>query len=159
MRGHWPRLCCQAIYVTVTRLLYFSVNFASGLPGSPLPKDPRRIYHVTIMPCYDKKLEAARDELAVRINPQDGSICMEDGLGQQQGSAVQSASLHGHGIEDAMEVDGTAGSGGGTDTVLVPEVGCTVVVQMYWRTVLLGMQDHHPMQNAAEPGQHSNRYM
>jgi len=27
--------------------------------------DPARIYHVTVMPCYDKKLEASRDDFLV----------------------------------------------------------------------------------------------
>jgi hypothetical protein len=27
--------------------------------------DPRKVYHASVMPCYDKKLEAARDELAL----------------------------------------------------------------------------------------------
>jgi hypothetical protein len=28
-------------------------------------EDPRRLYHATVMPCYDKKLEAAREELTL----------------------------------------------------------------------------------------------
>ena len=27
--------------------------------------DPRRLYHATVMPCYDKKLEAVREELTL----------------------------------------------------------------------------------------------
>ncbi|CAL0309127.1 unnamed protein product [Lupinus luteus] len=32
---------------------------------------PEEIYHVTVMPCYDKKLEAARDDFAFQLEPHD----------------------------------------------------------------------------------------
>lgn len=34
--------------------------------------DPARLYHCTVMPCYDKKLEAARGDLAL---PGVSSLC------------------------------------------------------------------------------------
>jgi hypothetical protein len=35
--------------------------------------DPAAIYHVTVMPCYDKKLEASRDDFVV---PGGCATCM-----------------------------------------------------------------------------------
>lgn len=34
---------------------------------------PEDIYHVTIMPCYDKKLEAARDDFIFAVDPGGGT--------------------------------------------------------------------------------------
>ncbi len=36
--------------------------------------NPSRLYHATVMPCYDKKLEASRDELTVNGLPE---VCCE----------------------------------------------------------------------------------
>lgn len=32
---------------------------------------PEEVYHVTVMPCYDKKLEAARDDFVFDLEPHD----------------------------------------------------------------------------------------
>ncbi|XP_039053716.1 protein NAR1-like isoform X2 [Hibiscus syriacus] len=34
---------------------------------------PEEIYHVTVMPCYDKKLEAAREDFVFQVESNDGS--------------------------------------------------------------------------------------
>ncbi|KAE8709119.1 stress-associated endoplasmic reticulum protein 2-like isoform 1 [Hibiscus syriacus] len=34
---------------------------------------PEEIYHVTVMPCYDKKLEAAREDFIFQVESNDGS--------------------------------------------------------------------------------------
>lgn len=39
---------------------------------SQVARRPEDIYHVTIMPCYDKKLEAARDDFIFAVQ-RDGS--------------------------------------------------------------------------------------
>ena len=44
----------------VKRLLAPHLLRQSG--GAP---DPSRLYHATVMPCYDKKLEAVREELTL----------------------------------------------------------------------------------------------
>ena len=38
-----------------------------------LGRDPASIFHVAIMPCYDKKLEASRDDFNV-----PGAACLPD---------------------------------------------------------------------------------
>lgn len=30
---------------------------------------PEEVYHVTVMPCYDKKLEASRDDFVFQLDP------------------------------------------------------------------------------------------
>lgn len=36
---------------------------------------PEDIYHVTVMPCYDKKLEASRDDFVFGVESQsDGTV-------------------------------------------------------------------------------------
>ncbi|KAK9664461.1 hypothetical protein RND81_14G043400 [Saponaria officinalis] len=39
---------------------------------------PDEIYHVTVMPCYDKKLEASRDDFVFEIENQDGDLVNGD---------------------------------------------------------------------------------
>ncbi|XP_044460706.1 protein NAR1-like [Mangifera indica] len=39
---------------------------------------PEEIYHVTVMPCYDKKLEAARDDFVFQVESQE--TCNNEGL-------------------------------------------------------------------------------
>ena len=34
---------------------------------------PERIYHVTIMPCFDKKLEASREDFFDQVAPKEAS--------------------------------------------------------------------------------------
>lgn len=34
---------------------------------------PEEIYHVTVMPCYDKKLEASREDFVFQAEPNDGN--------------------------------------------------------------------------------------
>ncbi|XVF28043.1 hypothetical protein REPUB_Repub14bG0161400 [Reevesia pubescens] len=38
---------------------------------------PEEIYHVTVMPCYDKKLEAAREDFVFQVESDDGSHANE----------------------------------------------------------------------------------
>ena len=38
---------------------------------------PQEIYHVTVMPCYDKKLEAAREDFVFQAESNDGSHANE----------------------------------------------------------------------------------
>lgn len=66
-----------------------------------------KVYHVTVMPCYDKKLEAARDELAVAVGVGGGG-----GGGGGAGSAAAAAAA------------GTTAAGATTATPLEPEVDC-----------------------------------
>ncbi|XP_074320988.1 protein NAR1-like [Silene latifolia] len=39
---------------------------------------PDEVYHVTVMPCYDKKLEAARDDFVFEMEYQDGDVVNGD---------------------------------------------------------------------------------
>lgn len=39
---------------------------------------PEEVYHVTVMPCYDKKLEAARDDFVFQVESEDGIHEKED---------------------------------------------------------------------------------
>ena len=39
--------------------------------GRCLGRPPEAIYHVAIMPCYDKKLEASREDFATAGQPQE----------------------------------------------------------------------------------------
>jgi hypothetical protein len=70
---------------------------------------PGRLFHVSIMPCYDKKLEASRSELTLQLPEAAGS---------------STSGSHGAGGGD-MEVDVAASGepgGSGRGVVGVPEV-------------------------------------
>ena len=62
-----PRTCFR---LTLTKDCFFRVKSAQQLMGSLvktyLPRklgiDPARVSHITLMPCFDKKLEASRDD-------------------------------------------------------------------------------------------------
>ncbi|KAJ4980769.1 hypothetical protein NE237_031606 [Protea cynaroides] len=41
---------------------------------------PNNVYHVTVMPCYDKKLEAARDDFLFSMEPQGDTVPEDAGL-------------------------------------------------------------------------------
>lgn len=41
---------------------------------------PEDIYHVTVMPCYDKKLEAARDDFVFQADSDAESITEVDSV-------------------------------------------------------------------------------
>ncbi|KAL3521831.1 hypothetical protein ACH5RR_014665 [Cinchona calisaya] len=41
---------------------------------------PEDMYHVTVMPCYDKKLEAVRDDFAFQVEPQGEKISEVDSV-------------------------------------------------------------------------------
>ncbi|KAG9144816.1 hypothetical protein Leryth_022767 [Lithospermum erythrorhizon] len=41
---------------------------------------PEDLYHVTVMPCYDKKLEASRDDFVFEVNPQGEQISEVDSV-------------------------------------------------------------------------------
>lgn len=43
------------------------------LIGENLLHRPDEIYHVTVMPCYDKKLEAARDDFVSEVESKEES--------------------------------------------------------------------------------------
>lgn len=49
------------------------------LIGEYLFNRPDEIYHVTVMPCYDKKLEAARDDFVFQLDSQE-EIYRDEGL-------------------------------------------------------------------------------
>lgn len=36
---------------------------------------PDKVYHVTVMPCYDKKLEAAREDFVFSMDGEGENIC------------------------------------------------------------------------------------
>ncbi|KAJ1968580.1 Cytosolic Fe-S cluster assembly factor nar1 [Dispira parvispora] len=42
--------------------------------GTSIPWTPERIYHVCIMPCYDKKLEASREDFQLADDPQTKEV-------------------------------------------------------------------------------------
>eukprot|EP00955_Chlamydomonas_euryale_P068272 360072-Chlamydomonas_euryale.AAC.2 len=66
-----PTPCCHAALQAVigslvkgrlaARLGCSGTGATSGTGGH----EARRLYHATVMPCYDKKLEASRDELSL----------------------------------------------------------------------------------------------
>lgn len=41
---------------------------------------PKDIYHVTVMPCYDKKLEAAREEFVFQVDSDTEKITEVDSV-------------------------------------------------------------------------------
>lgn len=41
---------------------------------------PEDIYHVTVMPCYDKKLEAVRDDFVFHVEPQGEKMSEVDSV-------------------------------------------------------------------------------
>ncbi|KAM0755175.1 iron hydrogenase [Meredithblackwellia eburnea MCA 4105] len=45
-----------------------------GIVGARLEKRPEEIYHVTVMPCYDKKLEASRPDFTTSIPSSDNPL-------------------------------------------------------------------------------------
>jgi len=72
---------CSVIVGSISRSMVALVSSFSFVPGKHLPQDgfgigqsnctalsffqhltPDQIYHVTVMPCYDKKLEASRPD-------------------------------------------------------------------------------------------------
>jgi len=55
----------QIMGVLVKQFLADKLN----IPGS-------RIYHVTVMPCYDKKLEASRDDFFSKLNNAQDVDCV-----------------------------------------------------------------------------------
>ncbi|GFR40619.1 hypothetical protein Agub_g1200, partial [Astrephomene gubernaculifera] len=66
---------------------------------------PGSLYHVTVMPCYDKKLEASRDELTT-------TVTTVGAVGSSVGAATD---------DDSMVVDGGDGQQGAAK---IPEVDC-----------------------------------
>ena len=57
--------CAQAVMGTVVKRHL----------AARLGHDPASIYHVAIMPCYDKKLEASRDDFHLPGAPRDRLLC------------------------------------------------------------------------------------
>lgn len=57
--------------------VYYSMQ-VSHLIGQYMFNRPDEIYHVTVMPCYDKKLEAARDDFVFPLESQE-VLCEDEG--------------------------------------------------------------------------------
>ena len=56
-----------------------------------LKLDPASIYHVAIMPCYDKKLEASRDDFNLPGAPWGGYMRLVLLLAQRSQPALQAS--------------------------------------------------------------------
>ena len=69
--------------------------------------DPRRLYHVAVMPCYDKKLEASRDDFAVELGGE------EEAAPSRDADAVMREADDGEGNGEGAP-DGAAGPGPGS---------------------------------------------
>lgn len=110
-----------------------------GLVKGPLAAaweaTPGSLYHVSIMPCYDKKLEASRDELTTSLlhiaqddNDSSSGGGGRDGGGDGDGTASSMMMMvDGTGpaeVPDAVMVEGSEGQGHRQGQQRVPEVDC-----------------------------------
>ncbi|KAJ1649845.1 Cytosolic Fe-S cluster assembly factor nar1 [Dispira simplex] len=53
---------------------FYHQHLSPGRAGTPIPWTPDRIYHVCIMPCYDKKLEASRKDFQLADDHQSKEV-------------------------------------------------------------------------------------
>lgn len=61
--------------LSTTCISSITVGFAFYLIIEHLASRPEDIYHVTVMPCYDKKLEASRDDFVFGVESDgDGAV-------------------------------------------------------------------------------------
>ncbi|KAG2444101.1 hypothetical protein HYH02_009043 [Chlamydomonas schloesseri] len=80
---------------------------------------PDTLYHVTVMPCYDKKLEASRDELTTSTAE---AAAVAAG---QQGAAAGGSDMEVDGEDGAAAAGAVAVAGGGASTSgRIAEVDC-----------------------------------
>ncbi|KAJ8621482.1 hypothetical protein MRB53_030011 [Persea americana] len=80
---------------------------------------PDKVYHVTVMPCYDKKLEAARDDLVFSVEHQEETVNEASGRAVAELNSINLKSLEEAPLDKLlMNVDeghlyGVSGSSGG----------------------------------------------